>query len=387
MKKYFLTFIPFLAVFLIFSFIPAVSAATLAQTYSGRIIFNSSVNDKVWYINPADHLRFPLNSASDAAYIMNKLGIGISEGNFQKIASAGMAAKGNLVLAKKLSGKIILQVEKKGEGWYVNPIDLKKYPLGRPADALQTLRGFGVAVTPVNLARISKAFKDESVNSSSNFKFAEKISTGSGTFSLAIAKIDLGKLAPKIITDTAGVENCSANCPAKSLFDYASNQKAFAAIGGVYGAPFYNTLSRRMVNENKLSSVQPLIAFDENNKFYYFPSGKDFFAGNFLADHGANLSAAFVGRVKLMENGKIKSVAASTRMARNAFGFKNPANNSEGSVYLVSARNVTLAELAKVMKAIGVDYAVSLDNGPLFYGDEYKVSGGNMSGAIMFAVK
>ncbi|MBI5134657.1 hypothetical protein HZA86_00250 [Candidatus Uhrbacteria bacterium] len=50
-------------------------------------------------------------------------------------------------LAQKLSGRILLQVEVKGEAWYVNPVDLKRYYLGRPTDAFALMRTLGLGVT------------------------------------------------------------------------------------------------------------------------------------------------------------------------------------------------------------------------------------------------
>lgn len=49
-------------------------------------------------------------------------------------------------LAKRLSGRILLQVEEKGEAWYINPLDLKRYYLGRPADAFNLMRSLGLGV-------------------------------------------------------------------------------------------------------------------------------------------------------------------------------------------------------------------------------------------------
>jgi hypothetical protein len=43
-----------------------------------------------------------------------------------------------------VSGLIILQVELKGEAWYLNPKDSKRYYLGRPADALKILKKFAI---------------------------------------------------------------------------------------------------------------------------------------------------------------------------------------------------------------------------------------------------
>lgn len=50
------------------------------------------------------------------------------------------------VLSKRMSGNILLQVEQNGEGWYVNPDDQKKYYLGRPADAFNIMRNFGLGI-------------------------------------------------------------------------------------------------------------------------------------------------------------------------------------------------------------------------------------------------
>ncbi len=47
----------------------------------------------------------------------------------------------------KLKGKILLQVESRGEAWYVNPDDGKAYYLGRPADAFKIMRELGLGVS------------------------------------------------------------------------------------------------------------------------------------------------------------------------------------------------------------------------------------------------
>jgi subtilisin family serine protease len=50
-------------------------------------------------------------------------------------------------LSNRMRGKILLQVEKNGEGWYVNPVDSKKYYLGRPTDAFEIMRELGLGIT------------------------------------------------------------------------------------------------------------------------------------------------------------------------------------------------------------------------------------------------
>jgi len=50
-------------------------------------------------------------------------------------------------LATRLKGKILLQVESKGEAWYINPVNEKRYYLGRPADAFQVMRELGLGIS------------------------------------------------------------------------------------------------------------------------------------------------------------------------------------------------------------------------------------------------
>jgi len=58
-----------------------------------------------------------------------------------------LVKKINKALAKRLSGRILLQVQEHGEAWYVNPMDLLKYYMGRPADAFAMMRKFGLGVS------------------------------------------------------------------------------------------------------------------------------------------------------------------------------------------------------------------------------------------------
>ncbi|NQT50367.1 hypothetical protein HQ571_06765 [Candidatus Kuenenbacteria bacterium] len=53
-------------------------------------------------------------------------------------------------LAQNLSGKILLQVEENGEAWYIYPNDLKRYYLGRPADAFDVMRNLGLGISEAN---------------------------------------------------------------------------------------------------------------------------------------------------------------------------------------------------------------------------------------------
>jgi len=55
---------------------------------------------------------------------------------------------------ESLSGKILLRAGNNGEAYYVNPGDLKMHYLGRPSDAFEVMRNLGVGVTNENLNKI-----------------------------------------------------------------------------------------------------------------------------------------------------------------------------------------------------------------------------------------
>ncbi|NIT61860.1 MAG: hypothetical protein GWN00_38370, partial [Aliifodinibius sp.] len=50
-------------------------------------------------------------------------------------------------MAEQLSGRILLQVEERGEAWYVYPDTLERYYLGYPKDAFDIMRKLGLGAT------------------------------------------------------------------------------------------------------------------------------------------------------------------------------------------------------------------------------------------------
>lgn len=61
-------------------------------------------------------------------------------------AEKALTKKVNKVLARRLSGRILLQVEDRGQAWYINPTDGLKYFLGRPEDAFALMRKLALGI-------------------------------------------------------------------------------------------------------------------------------------------------------------------------------------------------------------------------------------------------
>ena len=133
------------------------------------------------------------------------------------------------------------------------------------------------------------------------------------------------------------------------------------------------------------------MAFDENNKFYYFKDSREFKnVEYFESKYGVKLQAAIGNKPRLIEDGKnllmewgIDKKQRSAKALRNAIAYK------DNKIYLIVAHNATVPNLANVMKAMGVEYALNMDGGyssALFYNDEYMVGPGrNIPNAIIFS--
>jgi hypothetical protein len=59
-------------------------------------------------------------------------------------------------LAARLKGRILLQVEDKGQAWYINPTDGKKYYLGRPEDAYNVMRRVALGISNSDFMALEK---------------------------------------------------------------------------------------------------------------------------------------------------------------------------------------------------------------------------------------
>jgi plastocyanin len=94
-----------------------------------------------------------LGRPADAFRIMREFGLGVTDVNLAKIAEPG-GMDVDLALARRLSGRILLQVESRGEAWYVYPVDLKRYFLGRPEDAFSLMKKLGLGITDADLDKI-----------------------------------------------------------------------------------------------------------------------------------------------------------------------------------------------------------------------------------------
>jgi len=119
-------------------------AAHYAGARSGYILLQVEKNGEAWYVFPTDGNRYYLGRPADAFAIMKKLALGAKH---DFIANT-------TIFPDKLSGLILLDVERNGEAYYIYPKDKKKYYLGRPADAFRIMGSLGQGISNAGLINL-----------------------------------------------------------------------------------------------------------------------------------------------------------------------------------------------------------------------------------------
>lgn len=183
----------------------AIKNNALFDRLRGRIILKVESRGEAYYLNPADRKMYFLGRPEDAYGVMREKGIGITNANLikmpvslsslsgadadadglpdsievalgtnknnqdtdgdghgdkEEIATgysptvAGQKLNLDAAFTKTNAGRIFLQVEGRGEAWYVNPGDNKRYFLGRAADAFQIMRQLGIGISNKDFASL-----------------------------------------------------------------------------------------------------------------------------------------------------------------------------------------------------------------------------------------
>ncbi len=132
----------------------AVSAATTKSTdYRGKILIQKESYNRLWYVNPTDGKRYYLRNGEMIFDVIRQLGTGISNKDIQKIALT-KNAKSDSKLLTTFKGRFIIQVQNKGEAWYVNPTTGTRLYIKNPAEAYKILEELGTKVTDTQLKTV-----------------------------------------------------------------------------------------------------------------------------------------------------------------------------------------------------------------------------------------
>lgn len=152
-----------LALFVIL-FLPGTSgslSSALMDSLRGRFLIQTEANNEAWYADPTTDTIYYLGQAEDALYLMQELGLGISNANLDSLKGEGVHhGVLNEELSQQLSGHILLQVEDQGQPWYVWPENNERYYLGDASSVARsfTKLGLGISQETFQTLTFSKAY-------------------------------------------------------------------------------------------------------------------------------------------------------------------------------------------------------------------------------------
>lgn len=483
MKKITLTA---LALLIITPFIQANTAQAnnaITNKLLGRILLSVQESGEAWYIDPASRQRTYMRDGAAAYSILEDFGLGITNENLQKIPiglddrflslypdSDGDGLPDNLEISigtdphnpdtdgdgfddytevlhhfnpngpgrlpidqnliNQLRGRILLQVEKNGEAWYVNPVDDKRYYLPDGETAYQMMRyfGLGITVSDLNQIPISQASQPQNLQpqniiheansqdqpnntiqeaNGSNYE-RKTISTSSGNFNAHIVTMRRDSYLMK--THVAYLHDCESNCPAKPLANYISENGAQIGMNGSYFCPpdysacagkhysflppFYDYQNNKIVRQYFLKfHNRPMVVQTSDGDLHYFHRDTDF--GESLPDFEQRTGKKITGIIGswpgLIRNGvniansEPQEPSFGSKVTRGGIGW------NDEHIFLVNTSGASIHDLATIFETLGAQYAVNLDGGGSsainYYGD-YKIGPGRLlPNAITFTKK
>mgnify|MGYP001599171993 CR=1 FL=1 len=217
----------------------------------------------------------------------------------------------------------------------------------------------------------------------------QKVSTPNGDFLVSLVAADLN--STRVLVDTASDGDCRDNCPALPLATYVSRNGAFAGINGSYFCPpdypacagKVNSFDTLLMNKNKVYfnsdnnvySTVPLVAF----------SGNSMSVRGRSSDWGRDTGVdSVIAMQTLLVSGGNPTGAGGGKAARTFIGTKG------STVYIGIVYGASFSDAGVVLKTLGIDNALGLDQGgsTALWSGGYKAGPGrNLPNAIVLVRK
>ena len=223
----------------------------------------------------------------------------------------------------------------------------------------------------------------------------QAVKTDNGTFNVAIVAGDLN--STRVIVDTASDSDCSNSCPVLSLGDYVARSGAYAGINGSFFCPAEypscagktNSFDTLLMNKNKHYFNS------DNNKYSTVPLV--YFTGNSMGIRGQSLEwgrdtgvDAVLANFPLYISGGNNVFGGSGDAKLANKGPRTFVANKGNFAYIGIVYSASSDDAAKVLKALGFDNALGLDQGgsTALWFNGYKAGPGrNIPSALVFVRK
>lgn len=145
----------FFVCILLAGFVPSnfAKAEEISSKLKGRILLQVESHGEAWYVRMKDLKRYYMKDGAAAYSIMRFFSLGITDADLATIPQVSnttdmknaASACANSSLGNRFRGEILLQVQKHGEAWYVDPIKCRAIYMKDGAVAYEVMRflGFG----------------------------------------------------------------------------------------------------------------------------------------------------------------------------------------------------------------------------------------------------
>lgn len=124
------------------------------DSIAGRILLQVESNGEAWYADPVTRKRYYMKDGPTAYQMLRTFGLGITNADLVKIPVEGQPLPEHRDFVRSLAGRILLQVEKNGEAWYIDPVSLRRVYLKDGEAAYNLMRELGLGITNKDLGWI-----------------------------------------------------------------------------------------------------------------------------------------------------------------------------------------------------------------------------------------
>lgn len=216
-----------------------------------------------------------------------------------------------------------------------------------------------------------------------------------GQFLVSMVAADLS--STRVIVDTATDSDCGNECPVLSLAEYISRNGAYAGINGSYFCPATYPSCQGKTNSFDLLAM--------NYKKTYFNSDNNVYSGNPVVIFGdgyirfvssgsewgrdTSPNGVLMNYPLLLMNGEVR-FGGDDDPKKGSKGGRSFVANKGNTIYIGVVHSATVAESARVMKALGFENAMNLDDGgsTALWSGGYKVGPGrSLPNVILFVSK
>lgn len=223
----------------------------------------------------------------------------------------------------------------------------------------------------------------------------QSVSAEGSTYLVDIIAADMG--STRVVVDTASDGTCAKDCPVKSLAEYVARSGAFAGINGSYFCPAdypscaekKNSFDTLLMNKNK-------VYFNSDNNKYsvvpavIFQNGSMRFVGQSLEwGRDTGIDGVIANQPLLLSGGAVV-FGGNSDPKQGSRGSRSFVGNKASTAYIGVVHNATVAEVARVLKALGLENALNLDSGgsTALWSGGYKAGPGRgIPNAILFVKK